>query len=199
MTYQMEFYFALLIGGFLVVILALFALIWSGRSNEGRVSLALKKLGIQYDGPVLPLCLVGGFLIIGSGAWLWTQQYEERLSTQTTKMEQMQSKIANMQDLFDQFKNFDMRFNLAFPAQDVPEDLSQIKVTVFRRTKHEREPKLYELVNAGLGPGGMSVEIERLTYGDRIFVVATLGAKEWRSNHVVVPIGEFDMRSVESP
>ena len=170
------------------------ALIWTQRLRR-PVDFSWDKIGLTFKADTSAFVLLLAFGLIVAGAVPWYQDFEIRLKNMKGENQKLQGKVDGMEDVLRKFKEFNVTYHLVFPETDIPQDIFKTEVKAFVRRKGERNDKPYELVDVNIGYGGIAIEIQKLSFGDRVFIVVQHGNKAWRSTRMKMPAGHLKMHS----
>jgi len=166
----------------------------------GRLELDVKfeKLGITLlKTDAFGLMLLVGIVLIITGPLFLYLRYEDRLATMQKEVDGMKAKVSIIDETMKQLKEYDLRLNLLFPENDPANPLAAtLKVNAYVRKKGEPVEKPYDQIKVDRGFGGIVVQFDKLSLGDKLFVIAEDGSKKWRSDDMITPAAYLKMQRI---
>lgn len=163
------------------------AMIWRRHlSGQKAVDLTMDKLGLVLKADAFGLVVLLGFLMTSTGIFFLYKGYEDKLKT-------LQSEKYGLEQAIAEFKIYDMRLSLIFPEDNPPNPFKLTSYNAYVQKKGERETRLYELARFDKGQGGIVVNLEKLNFGDKLYVLVQEQNKKWRSDEMIAPAANLKM------
>jgi len=163
------------------------AMIWRQYlSGQKVVDLTADKLGLVLRADAFGLVVLLGFVMTSAGIFFLYHGYESKLKT-------LQGEKLGLEQAIAELKVYDLRLSLIFPDDNPPNPFKVNVHKAYVQKKGERETKPYELARFDKGFGGIIVNFEKLSLGDKLHVVVEGQDRKWRSDEMVAPAAYLRM------
>ena len=173
------------------------AVVWHQRlAAKDVINLDSSALGIKLKANAFGAVLLAGLLFAAVPAYFMFQAYDAQIEQLKESDLEKQGRLAALEATLRQLKGYDLGLNLSFadPTEVNPFDA---RVTQYVRRRGESADRIYDPVNTPTkGAGGIVVYYDALTAGDRLYVVAEYGGRQWRSEDVIIPSAQLIMHAV---
>lgn len=170
------------------------AMIWRRHlSGQKAIDLTMEKLGLVLKADAFGLVVLLGFLMTSTGIFFLYKGYEDESKEYEDKLKMLQGEKYGLEQVIAEFKQYDMRFNLIFPDDNPPNPFKLTSHNAYVQKKGERDSRLYELARFDKGEGGIVVNLEKINFGDKLYVIIQEQNKKWRSDDMIAPAAHLKM------
>jgi hypothetical protein len=180
------------LGGITLILLAIRRAVPIGNRP---LAINASKLGLDIKTDTVGLLILVGVVFIGLGPFFAYRGYERRLSALQRQLDDSNANYREVLNQLKQFKIYDAKLNLAFPAEahvDPRDVVVQLAVTRPGQTPKLVTPEQY------VGPGDLWIELDNVALGDKIRVIANEkdgeSERKWESEEIEIPKSQVAMR-----
>jgi hypothetical protein len=193
----------LLVAGLALILVAVLG--YKRIKTSGPIRVGFKDL-FSVETNLAGLVALIGLVLVGAATFILVADYRGKLQESEAERKQFEDQLqAEMQTLegqllqanerLDQYERASFEFKLEFPPEALPEDLDAVKVTAVVASKNR--PPLPRPMLPRPGVGGVSVNLDDLSSGDRITFHAEDGQHSWKSEPFFeVPAVTLQMKEV---